>query len=134
MTVQQYWFIQMTFTSATLGWKQRSQKATPQYINITSWNQIYIALIHLMDRGTPILSFQDFYISATICVGNKVHIHIHNYQSSKQNHNIQISSKIFRSSLFIWSRIYWSRMKCVQFYLFSLFVWLAIFVFVCLIT
>ena len=33
----------------------------------------------------------------------------------------------------LWSRIYWSWMKCVQFYLFSLFVWLAIFVYVCLI-
>ena len=32
-----------------------------------------------------------------------------------------------------WSRIYWSWMKCVQFYLFSLFVWLSMFVFVCLI-
>ena len=32
-----------------------------------------------------------------------------------------------------WSRIYWSWMKCVHFYLFSLFVWLTIFVFVCLI-
>ena len=34
----------------------------------------------------------------------------------------------------LWSTIYWSWMKCVQFYLISLFVWLAIFVVVCLIT
>ena len=32
-----------------------------------------------------------------------------------------------------WSRIYWNQMKCVQFYLFSLFVWWEIFVAVCLI-
>ena len=30
-----------------------------------------------MDRGTPYTNFSGSFISATICVGNKVHIHIH---------------------------------------------------------
>ena len=43
---------------------------------------------------------------------------------------------IFRNNYmhtFQWSRIYWSRMICVQFYLLSLFVWWGISVAVCLI-
>ena len=55
----------------------------------------------------------------------------------KAQNSIQIQyTIIFKNTQVLtlqWSRIYWSWMKCVQFYLFSLFVWLAIFVFVCLI-